>query len=410
MNYLKIILYQNMAIIVGTTIRYFKTVFKKGESKVVVLEDINYFSEESNKSKRALISLSPSAWLLAKKQYPNIKLFNIIGLIYIMVKVLNEKGYLVDIVDHRSEYMPTKDYDLFIGHGGYCRTIIDNLPSNAKIIQYVAGAFWKSFNKESEERYNAFIERKNVKEQLKIRRNLDGLIEGEEYLTRKADIFFTGNNPRMINSFGKYKDKFFITGYGSYIDNLLFIPIKEKDFEKGRKNFIYVGGSNGNIQKGMDLLIETFVSLPELNLYIYCKVEEEILKYYKNELKAKNIHYVYHWRFKPFQRKLKNLVKEINFTIHAPINTGIGTAFMGSMGVGLIPVGYVDLVAPKESCVLTNSWQIDDLVKCVKEASSKSAEWCKNASELTIRNYKGNYSVENFETKFYKLIDKVNII
>ena len=37
----------------------------------------------------------------------------------------------------------------------------------------------------------------------------------------------------------------------------------------------------------------------------------------------------------------------------------------------MIPVGYVDLIAPKESCVLTESWQIDDLVKCVSVVNKK---------------------------------------
>jgi len=159
----------------------------------------------------------------------------------------------------------------------------------------------------------------------------------------------------MVNSFGKYKEKFFFTGYGSYPDKLLDMPIKEKDFDNGRQNFIYVGGTNGNIQKGMDLLIEAFSKTPELNLYIYCKVEEEILRYYKNELNNKNIRYIYHWRFKPFQKKLKKLMEKVVFTVHAPINTGLGTAFMGSMLIGLIPVGYVDLEEGLDFPILTDN-------------------------------------------------------
>ena len=50
---------------------------------------------------------------------------------------------------------------------------------------------------------------------------------------------------------------------------------------------------------------------------------------------------------------------------------------------------------------------IDDLVKCVKEASSKSPEWCKNASELTIKNYQENCSVVGFRNKFNELVRKV---
>lgn len=378
--------------------------FRKAGNDPTIIENIDYFKSDAPKTKRALISLSPSAWLRAVNEYPNIKMFNYVGLTFEIVKALNEKDYLVDIVDLNKEYLPIKKYDLYIGHGGKCRTIINNLSPDTKILQYVSGAYWRLFNEESEERYNAFIERKNVKEKLTFTRSLEGLIEGEEYLTNKAHVLFFLNCPRMVESFGEYKQKFFFTGYGAYLDELLYIPPNEKNFEAGRNNFIYVGGTGGNIQKGMDLLIETFTRTPELNLYIYCKVEEEILNYYKTELKAKNIHSIYHWRFMPFQNRLKELMKKINFTIHAGINSGLGTAFMGSMGLGLIPVGYIDLIAPENSCVLSNSWQIDSMVKCIQTASNMPEEWCKNASKLNIKYYDENYIVEVFSNNFKQLI------
>lgn len=386
-----------------------KNLFLTQEScNLSIIENIDHFKNEHPKTKHSLISLSPSAWLRAINEYPNIKFFNYVGLTFEMVKVLNENGFLVDIVDLNEEFTPTKNYDIFIGHGGKCRTIIDNLTPHTKILQYVSGAYWKLFYEESKERYEAFKKRKRIKENLFLKRNMDGLVEGEEYLTKKANMLFTLNCPRMIDSFGEYKKKFFFTGYGAYIDELLLVPPSEKHFEEGEKNFIYVGGSGGNIQKGMDLLLEAFIKTPELNLYIFCKVEDEILRYYKNELEAKNIHYIYHWRFSPLHQKLRQLVKRINFTIHAVHNSGIGTAFMGSMGAGFIPVGYIDLIAPKDSCVISESWDIDSLVGCVKEASGKSAAWCKNAAEQTIKNYEENFSVESFRNKFNELIRKID--
>jgi hypothetical protein len=42
---------------------------------------------------------------------------------------------------------------------------------------------------------------------------------------------------------------------------------------------------------------------------------------------------------------MANLMKWINYNVSAPIDTGTGTAFVGSLGLGLIPVGYVDIDA-----------------------------------------------------------------
>lgn len=407
-NTLKIRIFQNLPTMIHEYLSFVKQKFLKKENKLKLIENIDHFKKELTKTKRALIKLSPSAWLRAIEEYPNIAFFNYVGFTMEMVKALNENGYLVDICDVDEEFIAAKEYDVFIGHGGKCVKTIDSLSPKKKILQYVSGAFWKGFNIETEERYKAFIERKNVKEKLSFSRSLDGLIEGEEYLTKRANILFTANCPRMVETFSDYKNKFFFTGWTAYIDPLLKKDLTKADFNCGRRNFIYVGGTNGNIQKGLDLLIEAFARTPDLHLYIYCKVEDEILRHYQRELNLENIHYLYHWRYKPFQKRLKKLSNKINFTLHAPINTGTGTAFNGSMGAGFIPVGYIDLIAPKDSCVLTNSWQIDDLVKCVKEASTKSPEWCKNAAELTIKSYQKNWSVESFRRKFNELIRRVD--
>jgi glycosyltransferase involved in cell wall biosynthesis len=404
-NIRTILFYQYHLPAINQKIRNIQKLFlRKRKEPPAIISDIDYFKNGSPKDKRALISLSPGAWLCALRENPDIKLFNYVGLTFEMVKVLNKNGYLVDIVDFNIEYLPDKKYDLFIGHGGKCRTIIDNLAPATRILQYVSGAYWKQFNQMSEERYTAFTKRKNVNEKLTFKRSLVGLIEGEEYLTNKANVLFTFECPRTIKTYGEYKNKFYFTGYGAYLDQRFGVSQEERNFDDGKRNFIYVGGTSGNIQKGMDLLIEAFTRTPELNLFIYCKVEQEILKYYKEELMANNIRYIYHWRFSPFQEKLKKLLRKVNFTIHAPINAGIGTAFAGSMGVGMIPVGYIDLMAPQDSCVLSDSWDIDALVYCAKEASRKSTAWCKNASELTIKNYQDNWSVESFAEKFDRLI------
>jgi len=404
-NPLKISVFQYLPTYLNQSFENIRKLFTRQiENNVGIVENINYFMSEKSKTKNALISLSTSAWFAALNQYPNIKMFNIVGLTFEMIRSLNKNGYLVDIVDIQKKFVPAKKYDLFIGHGGNTKSIIDHLDPGTVIIQYVSGAHWELLHRESGERYEAFKERKQIRKNMFLKRNFKGDLAEHDYLTQKAHVLFTMNCPRMVDSFGIHKDKFYFTGYGAYIDELLQIPQDQKKFDEGRRNFIYVGGTGGNIQKGMDLLLESFIKKPQLNLYIYCKVEKEIFDYYKKELKAKNIHYIYHWRVKPFQKKLKKLMEIINFTIHAPINSGIGTAFMGSMGLGLIPVGYIDLLAPPESSVLSNSWSIDSLIKCIEAASNKSPEWCKKASDITIANFKENFSVEAFRNNFQMLI------
>jgi hypothetical protein len=380
-----------------------------GQSRIPIIEDIDHFSTSTTKVKHALITLDPAAWLTALQQYPDIRLFNYFGLTFEIVKALNEAGYKVDIVDMNREHIPTKQYDLLIGHGGKCRTIIEHLAPNSVIFQYVSGAYWRVFNEESKQRYERFAKSRGIDTQIKYVRDLSELLDGEEYLLQKADCLFFFNCPRTIESFGIHRKKFFFTGFGAYTDPALMISCDERNHNAGRRNFIYVGGTGGNVQKGMDILIEAFAKKPSLHLYIYCKVEKEIIDNYKKELSLPNIHYVYFLRYPIFSSIRKRLLQKISFSVHAPINTGLGTAFMGTMGLGLIPVGYVDLAENAECTVLTDHWDVDSIANCISQASEKSIEWCVNASTQITKEYECLCGTESLRSKFKELFSDENV-
>ena len=381
-----------------------KILLHKSSNDIPIVEDIDYFKSEKPKSRRALISLLPTAWLNAENEYPNIKHFNVTGLTYEMVKVLNENGYLVDISDYRISYIPVQNYDIFIGHGTNCKSIVDNLSDHTKILQYVATMEYNTFISESNQRYKDLARRKGINFSGSIKRK----IMDESFIISKADVLFSCNCPRMIQSYGSNAKKFFITSYSAYIDKALYIPFTDKNYETGKKNFIYVGGTGGNIQKGLDVLIEAFIITPDLNLYIYCLVEDEILEYYKNELNSSNIHYIYYLKAKPLQKKLKSLMRKINFTVHAPINTGLGTAFMGSLGLGLVPVGYIDFEPSVDFGVISESWDIQTLTEKIKEASNLNTEDIKERSLKALKYYNKNYRPNVFHKNFTTLIQRID--
>ena len=165
-----------------------------------------------------------------------------------------------------------------------------------------------------------------------------------------------------------------------------------------------MAGTGGNIQKGLDLLLETYARTPELHLYIYCDVEKEVRTLFRKELSLPNIHYIYHYRFGLLREHLRTILKRVNFTITAPIDTGIGTAFLGSLGIGLIPVGYADMPCSPANSHLANSWQIESLVSNVREASRLPVEWCQQASALSLQNFRDNWSPQAFEKRFSEFI------
>ena len=369
------------------------------------IHGIDHFPTPKAKIKRALVALSPDAWLRAREQYPNIRYFNYIGLIYQIVKVLNENSYLVDIVDHSKEHSPRMKYDLFVGHGGHCRTIIDSLPPRTPILQYVSGAHWAAFNSQSAARYRRFSQVHGYPFTGQFTRSMAGSTEGEEYLSRKATHMFTIECPRMAAAYGDLASKFVFTGLGAYEDAALGHPAAKQHNHPTR--FLYLAGTGGNIQKGLDLFIDAFSSMPTYHLYIYCKVESEIIKYASRQFNAPNIHYIYHWRHAPLKRQLRDLMNTISFTLHAPIDAGLGTAFSASLAAGMIPVGYVDYTGNSDHCILSDSWGVEDLSNCIKRAANSSRAWRKVASDASRQFYEANCTASGFATRFQRLVNSL---
>lgn len=377
---------------------------------LTLIQDIDKFPSLRPKVKKALVVLSADAWLVAVRQYPHISLFNYFGLIHVIVHALNENGYTVDIVELKETFKPSgKIYDLFVGHGGNCRAAIETLPPETPIFQYISGAHWERFETESKERYARFAASRQIPQPRRFSRDMSKIATGEEYLLNQADCLFSISCPRMMAGFGYHSEKFFITGLGAYLDPKLDISHEQKDFKEGSKNFIYVGGTAGNIQKGLDVLLECFARCPDLHLYIYCKVEREISNHYSAELNNPNIHYIYHYRWPVFSRKLKTLMKGVNFTIHAPINTGLGTAFSASLAAGLIPVGYVDYDFDQDFSILSDGWDVDCLAETIVRASNKSQDWCEKASLAARRIHQTDFSDKAVRSKFLELFSEENV-
>ena len=361
---------------------------------------------EGEPQKRAMICLSPAAWRDAVAQYPDIRFFNVAGFTWQVVRAFNQRGYEVDIFEHRAANVPdTSGYSLSFVHGPHMRAVIDRLPKNCFVLHYCSGAYWREFNRMSRERYDAFCSRKGIPPIRDFERSLGGLEDGEDYIIKRCDASFC-SGPRTTATYGPLAEKMELLYLAAQVEADLLCP--DRDFAAGRQNFIYVAGTGGNIQKGLDVLLEAFSRTPELHLYIYCKVEPEVSKVYDRELSLHNVHYIYHLS-RTNRKKLRNILRRINFTVSAPIDTGPGTAMLGSLGLGLIPVGYIDIEATESDSVLCDDPSVDSVIAAIRGAAAQTPEWCRNASLATLERFERLHQPESFGRNFKAYLKRLGL-
>ena len=199
-----------------------------------------------------------------------------------MAKIFVELGFRVDVCDwENADYVPPGDCAIAIDiHGNLERWI---LPRECKKVLHATGAHWLFQNRAELERLEALRIRKGVA--LSSRR----IVEPSRGSEVADHVTVLGNEFTM--------ETFRFTG-----KPLTRIPIssayafsypQERDQEKARRKFLWLG-SYGMVHKGLDLALEAFAEMPELQLTVCGRPEkeEDFYNLYETELKkTANIHF-----------------------------------------------------------------------------------------------------------------------
>lgn len=193
-----------------------------------------------------------------------------------------ELGFRVEICDWGDrKYCPPKDAKIAIDlHSNLDRW---KLPEECLKILHATGAHWLFQNRAELERLEALRIRKGVV--LHPNRLVQPSRAAEE-----ADYIVVLGNEFTAESFD-------FTGKA-----IVRVPIssayefsypQERDQEKARRKFLWIG-SYGMVHKGLDLVLEAFAGMPELDLTVCGRPEKEddFFRLYEKELKnMPNIHF-----------------------------------------------------------------------------------------------------------------------
>lgn len=307
----------------------------------------------------------------------------------------------VDVIDFRnSTFTPEKEYSIFVSARTNLERISRYLNEDCIKIAHLDTAHWIFNNYASFKRGLDLKERKNRTVTSKSLRIIEPNL-AIEY----ADFATILGNQFTISTY-KYANK---PIFRVPLPSCLTYPWPaKKDFESCRKNFLWFG-SSGMVHKGLDLVIEAFMEMPDYNLTICGPVqeEEEFEDIYHQALyKTPNIRSI------GWVDVNSDLFKEITSDCIAVIYPSCAEGQAGSvitcMQIGLIPV------VSRESGVDVFDFGItltDCSIDTIREAVYTMSNF--SAAELEHRAYKTwifareNHTRESFAIKYRKIIQNI---
>ncbi len=205
----------------------------------------------------------------------------------LIAKTFLSFGYSVDIIDYRDKtFIPRKEYAFFLSARTNLERIAKLLSEDCLKIVHLDTSHWLFNNTAVYSRCLALQKRRDI-----TLRSVDRKLVEPNLAIEYCDFATILGNDHTINTYA-YADKV-ILPFSVPTSTIYPLP-KDKDYAACRKHFLWFG-SEGLVHKGLDLVLEVFVNMPDYHLTVCGPIEDEkdFESAYYNELySTPNIHTV----------------------------------------------------------------------------------------------------------------------
>jgi len=340
--------------------------------------------------KRALLSYSTALIKSLKKEiHPNhieIALIN---------KILDQMGYMVDVYNNtdgrRIDY---SNYDLIIGEGLPISNYFIGRQferCQVKTIYYATGSYPLFQNTATYRRIFDFYHRRG-KYLPESGRAID---ERWAVGASLSDYVILIGNETTKRTFEEYRPSENIFTLNPPVYE---IPTIQTDCLKKPNKFLWFG-SYGLLHKGLDIVLETFLARPDVELEVcgFLENESNLLDIYHEDLeKASNIHF--HGFISIYSEEFNKLVSECSYVILLSGSEGVATGVASCMAAGgLIPVVNKNCGIDTALGIEIEGFSISDVDAAVNKAVSNPLSSIIAESERIRKYAQETFSQEVFE-------------
>ena len=310
---------------------------------------------------------------------------------YVIEKYFIDRNYEMDICDcnSASSVMKLKDnhYDVIFGFGSAFRWAANNWPMAEKILYYTESPYWFS-NEREKERVRYFFERTGIEKRL----NRTGRYY-EEHDEELADDILAMCDTAYVKNNKKGRVKH-IYPHGLRNDNYVWKRREKKGF------LIFMSG--GYIHKGLDIIVEAFKKLPDLELYVGGN-----LNGYKQDFGELQQGNVLDLGFIDISsQQFIDVASKCMFILCPSCSEGCPTGVLTCMRHGLIPVISRGIgLDGIENIYYLDDYKIEYLTDRIKEISEESLDLLNKRSAEIYNMANDKFSIGAFKERFYNSMD-----
>lgn len=351
-------------------------------------------------SKRALVSYIPMAYRKRYHHHTNYIEANVIA------EVLNELGYIVDVIHFNSnKAIDFNDYDLIVGFGSVFKKYLESNSKKIITITYATGMENYQLNNATLTR----LKEVQIKKGLWIRESSRYLENFNTHQTTVVDAIISLGNETAANT---YSNRFNGPVYALPAPYFKVLDaneiIKNRSYEDTRKSYLWFGGA-GLIHKGLDLCLDYFSVHPELTLHVCAdfSYEKTFFEVYYSELNScSNIHY---YGFVDIQSSsYQSILEKCSFIVFPSCSEGGSPSVINTIGNG----GLIPIISKECSISIAFDFLVDELsFKGLDHAIAMSQklskeEWL-SIQEKNLNYVEMNNSISAYKKNMSRILDTI---
>jgi glycosyltransferase involved in cell wall biosynthesis len=315
----------------------------------------------------------------------------------LIAEILQKLNYNVDVINwDNHEFRPEISYDLVIDNNNNLERLKFDLPKHCFKIFHATNTNWLYQNAVEYNRHRDFF----LKTGIPItppRQNLPG----NSFMN--CDVITMFGNDFTKNTYGLYADK--ICHLPMTITSIPSYKIS-RNYTKTKFNFIWLN-SHGALLKGLDIIIDLFLKIPNCNLYVCgnLEVDSQFYNFYKNSInQSGNIH-VLGW-VDIQSNYFQTISDKCTWVISTSFSEGGGGSILNCMAKGLIPIvsPSVSLNISSEMGFYVDNGSVDSLKHQIESLLNLPDSRLKELSMNCIDFILQNHTKKNFIEKFTSLL------